>query len=126
MSTVITENTAMSPKERILEIIGNFTERITEELDTAHTQYGRLRRNEEVEYKEVRKADMNCSRLEGQKEAFELIANVLDKEIPDMDYVPKSIEIVRIDRCKECTSSISCIAKHYTSYQKTQCPDKKW
>lgn len=127
MSTIITENSIpMSIKENFLAILDSYIMRITEDLNTAHSEYGRLRREDQAEYKDVRKADMNCSRLEGQKDAFELISNIFDKEIPDMDYVPKSVESTRISICTECVNFNTCIAKHYTSYQKGFCPDKKW
>lgn len=131
MSTTITENDVMmTPKQRILEMVVGHIQNVMAELDEAHSKYGKLTRDETIEYKEIKKADRLCSKLEGQKEAFEIITKLIDDELPDipdiLDYAPKSVEATRRAVCNSCPCELHCQAKRNVDLFFTKCPKNKW
>lgn len=126
MSTVITENELpMTSKERVLEIINNFIQTLNEEFDDANSKYGKLRRNEDADYKDVRKADIKCSFVEGQIKAFECVSNIIERELTE-DIVPKSVVAVREGHCSGCHCELNCTSRRDIALQGTICPRDKW
>lgn len=125
-TTVVEEGINMNPKERLHEIIDSHIQRTQEELDEAHRRVGELRLDEDIEYKEFRKAELKCERLKGTKEAFELAQHLVFVELPDMDYVPKSVEHARLGHCNQCGKNGQCGHIKEVGLFNSKCPEGKW